>query len=98
MTTTQALFNQVVAAFYWQVLDAHPGLLDLSSKDALTELERLTHSTANHPAPAMPLSEIATQVPALFRRAAIHTALGSRHSFQTHLARWQRAKARAEAK
>ena len=28
-TTTQALFNAVVA-FYWQVLDAHLGVLDLS--------------------------------------------------------------------
>ena len=30
-TTTQTLFNAVVA-FYWQVLDAHPGLLDLSRR------------------------------------------------------------------
>lgn len=95
--TTQALFN-AVAAFYWQVLDAHPAVLDLPSKDVLTTLERLTHATADHPQPAMPLSDVATQVPALFRRAAIHAALGSMRSFQTHLARWQRAKAKAEAK
>jgi hypothetical protein len=34
-TTTQALFN-AVTAFYWQVLDMHPGVLTLPSKDALT--------------------------------------------------------------
>jgi len=96
-TTTQRLFNQV-AAFYWQVLDAHPGLLDVSAKDALTALERLTLTTVSSPAPVMPLSEVAAQVPALFRRAAIHAALGSMHSFQTHQAHWKRAKAKAEAK
>jgi transposase len=96
-TTTQALFNAVVA-FYWQVLDAHPGVLDLSSKDALTALEGLTHTTADHPTPVMPLSQVADQVPALFRRAAIHAALGSMRSFQSHLARWQRAKAKADTK
>src|SRR5215469_7760494 len=95
--TTQTLFN-AVAAFYWQVLDAHPSLLDLSAKDALTALERLTLTTASSPAPVMPLSEVAAQVPALFRRAAIHAALGSMHSFQAHLARWQRTKQKAEAK
>jgi hypothetical protein len=86
--TTQALFN-AVAVFYWQVLDAHPGLLDLSAKDALTQLERLTLTTAHSPSPVMPFSEVTAQVPALFRRAAIHAALGSMHSFQSHLARWQ---------
>jgi IS605 OrfB family transposase len=95
--TTQALFNQV-AAFYWQVLDAHPGVRDLPTKDALTLLERLTHATTEHPDPVMPLSEIASQAPAHFRRAAIHAALGAMGSFQTALARWQRAKAKAEAK
>jgi IS605 OrfB family transposase len=95
--TTQALFNQV-AAFYWQVLDAHPGVLDLPAKDALTALERLTHATAYLPYPAMPLSEVASQVPAYFRRAAIHAALGAMRSFQAHLARWQRAKAKGEMK
>ena len=93
-TTTQALFNAVVA-FYWQVLDAHPGVLDLSSKDALTALEGLTHTTADHPTPMMPLSQVADQVPALVRRAAIHAALGSMRSFQSHRARWQRAKAKS---
>lgn len=95
--TTQTLFN-TVAAYYWQVLDAHPAVLDLPTKDALTTLERLTHATAANPQPVMPLSKVATQVPALFRRAAIHAALGAQRSFQTALLRWQRAKAKAAAK
>jgi putative transposase len=95
--TTHILFNQV-AAFYWQVLDAHPGVLELSSQEALTEVERLTHSTSSNPAPVMPLAEIASQVPAYFRRAAIHAALGAQRSFQTHLAKWQKTKAKAAAK
>jgi putative transposase len=95
--STQALFNQV-AAFYWQVLDAHPGIIELPAKDALTALERLTHATAANPLPAMPLAESASQVPALFRRAAIHAALGAMRGFQTQLLRWRRVKAKAEAK
>ena len=96
-TTTQRLFNQV-AVFYWQVLDAHQAVLGLPAKEALTRLERLTHTTADNPHPVMPLSCVAGQVPAFFRRAAIHAALGSMHSFQTRRAQWQRAKRNAEAK
>jgi len=47
---TKVLFNQV-AAFYFEVIQAHPGILDLSSKDALTALETLTHSTKDNPRP-----------------------------------------------
>jgi putative transposase len=97
LASTQALFNQV-AQFYFQVLDAHPAVLTLSATEALTALEGLTHATASHPRPVMPLSEVAVQVPALFRRAAIHAALGTMRSFQTQQARWQRAKAKAAAK
>jgi hypothetical protein len=96
-TTTRSLFNQV-AAFYWQVLDAHPAVLGLPGKESLTTLERLTHTTADNPHPVMPLSGVAAQVPALLRRAAINAALGSMHSFQTHLAKWKRVKAKAELK
>ena len=96
-STTQSLFN-TVAAFYWQVLDGHPAVLDLPAQDVLTTLERLTHPTADSPRPVMPLSEVATQVPAYFRRAAIHAALGSMRSFHSHLARWKKAKAKAQLK
>jgi IS605 OrfB family transposase len=96
-TTTQHLYNAVVRHFF-EVLQAHPGVLDLSEKDALKALERLTHQTKANPNPVMPLSEIAPQVPAMLRRAAIHAALGSARSFQSHLARWRAAKAKAAAR
>jgi len=73
---TQDLFNQV-AAFYFEVITAYDGVLDLSNKEALTALETLTHATKAHPTPVMPLAEIAENVPAMFRRAAIHAALGA---------------------
>jgi putative transposase len=93
----QALFNQV-AAFYFAVIQAHEKVLELSSKDALTALEKLTHTTERNPHPVMPLSEIQEDIPALFRRAAIHAALGSAHSFYAHLKRWRTRKEKAEAK
>ena len=84
---TAALFNRV-AAFYFEVIQAHEKVLELSSKEALTALEQLTHRTRANPNPVVPLSEIAREVPAMFRRAAIHAALGSAHSFSTHLKKW----------
>jgi putative transposase len=92
---TQALYNAVVQ-HYFEVLQAHPAVLDLSSREALTALEALTHTTKRNPHPVMPLSAIAPQIPAMFRRAAIHAALGMVHSFQSNLARWQAAKAKAQ--
>src|SRR5436190_3380979 len=93
----QALFNRV-AAFYFEVIQAHEKVLDLSNKDALTALEKLTHTTQSNPDPIMPLEEIQEDIPAMFRRAAINAALGSARSFFCHLQRWQRAKEKAEAK
>jgi len=94
---TQRLFNQV-AAFYFEVIAAHEVVLDLSAKEALTALETLTHATKENPTPVMPLAEIAENVPAMFRRAAIHAALGSAHSFYSHLAKWRKRKEKAQAK
>src|SRR6202051_1633044 len=76
----QALFNRVVA-FYFEVIQAHEKIVDLSTKEALTALETLTHTTSKNRAPVMPLTEIAQDVPAMFRRAAINAALGSARSF-----------------
>ena len=67
----QALFNRVVA-FYFEVIQAHVKVLDLRAKEALTALETLTHATSKNRAPVMALSEIAQDVPAMFRRAAIN--------------------------
>src|SRR5947209_6691911 len=73
--TNQDLFNRV-AAFYFDVIQAHAGVLDLPNKEALTALEKLTHTTKKNLSPVMPLSEIGEDIPAMFRRAAINTALG----------------------
>src|SRR5438874_5884937 len=88
---TQTLFNQI-AAFYFEVIQAHENVLDLSNKEALTALERLTHATKKNPRPVMPLCEVAQDVPATFRRAAIHAALGSARSFYTHLLSFRKRK------
>src|SRR5690348_2370886 len=94
---TQALFNQVTA-FYFSVIQAHESVLELGDQEALTALERLTHKTQKNPNPIMPLSEIAEDVPAMFRRAAIHAALGSARSFYAHLKSWRARKEIALAK
>jgi putative transposase len=93
----QALFN-AVASFYFDVIQAHGKILDLSNKEALTALEKLTHTTESNPHPIMPLCQIGEGIPAMFRRAAINAALGSARSFSGNLARWRKHKEKAEAK
>src|SRR2546429_3618561 len=95
----QVLFNQV-AAFYFEVIQAHEKILDLKDQDALPALEQLTHATKKNPCPVMPLSSIGKDIPAMFRRAAIHAALGSARSFDAQLKKWRtrRAKGRAKGK
>jgi putative transposase len=93
----QVLFNQL-AAFYFEVIQAHENVLDLSNKEALTALEKLTHTTKKNPTSAMPLSAIGENIPAMFRRAAIHAALGSARSFYSHLSRWKKRKEKAQAR
>src|SRR5260370_9164575 len=85
----QALFNRV-ASFYFDVIQAHVKVLDLSNKEALTALEKLTHTTELNPHPVMPLETIGEDIQAMFRRAAIHAALGPPRSFYGHRARWQK--------
>src|SRR6266478_6480185 len=93
----QAHFNHVVA-FYFEVIQAHASVLDLSAKEALTALEKLTHTTDKNPHPVMPLSALQQDIPAMFRRAAIHAALGSARSFYSHRASWRKRKQKAQAK
>lgn len=95
-TANQALFNQVVA-FYFEVIQAHENVLDLPNKKALTALEMLTHTTKKHPTPVMPLSALVADAPAMFRRAAIHAALGSARSFYSHLSKWRSGREKALA-
>jgi IS605 OrfB family transposase len=94
---TQRLFN-LIAAFYFDVIAAHAGVLELPNKEALTALEKLTHATKKNPSPIMPLEAVAPDCPAMFRRAAIHAALGSARSFYTHLSKWRRDREKAQAK
>src|SRR5258708_18159965 len=93
----QALFNRV-CAFYFGVIQAHEKILDLSNKDVLTALEKLTNTTQSNPNPVTPLWEIQEDIPAMFRRAAIHAALGSARSFYTTLSKWLKRKEKAQAK
>ncbi len=92
---TQALFNRI-AGFYFEVIAAHPGILELSNMEALGAMEKLTHTTAQHPKPIMPLASVAPDVPAMLRRAAINAALGSAKSFYTALFKWRKRKEQAQ--
>src|SRR5260370_18886098 len=51
----QVLFNQV-AAFYFEVIQAHEKILDLGDQHALPALEKLTHASKKNPHPLMTLS------------------------------------------
>jgi hypothetical protein len=97
LTHTKLLYNRI-AQFYFEVVQAHPGLLDLSAHDALTALEHLTHATQANPSPPFPLQALGHEIPAYFRRAAIHAALGAAKATATAFAKWQAAKAKAAAK
>lgn len=91
------LFNRIVA-FYFDVIQAHQGILALTNQEALTALERLTHATKANPAPIMPLSHMTPAIPSMFRRAAINAALGSARSFFSSLKKWHTRKERYEAR
>jgi len=91
---TQALFNRV-AAFYFEVIEAHPEVLNLDGNGPRDTLEHLTHRTKTNPEPITPLTSVADNLPALLRRAALQAALGAAHSFHANLARWHREKEQA---
>ena len=95
--STQGLFNRVVA-FYFDVIQARPGVLALSNKEALAALERHTHATKRNPDPVMPLTQVSNHIPAMFRRAAINTAIGSARSFFSNLERWRKARKKAKGR
>jgi len=94
---TKTLFNQVVA-FYFEVIEANPEVLNLDGNGPRDTLERLTHRTKTNPNPTMPLAAIADNLPALMRRTAIQTALGAAHAFHSNLARWHKEKEQALVK
>src|SRR5215469_5430971 len=95
--TNHALFNRVVS-FYFEVIQAHAHVLDLSTKEALTVLETLTHATSKNRTPLLPLTDVAPDIPAMFRRAAINAALGSAKSFYSSLGKWRTRREKAEAR
>ena len=93
------LFSIELLQFYFDVIQAHTGVLDLGNMDALRALEQLTHATESRPNPVMSLSNaVQEDIPAMFRRAAINAALGSARSFYGNLERYRRRKEKAEAK
>lgn len=95
---TKALYNRIVA-FYFELYQAHPGLLDLDPQAALTQAEKLTHRTKNNPVPLWPLVDaIPADIPAMLRRAAINAARGAFQSFYSNYRRWQKQKEKFEAK
>lgn len=97
-TQTKALYNQVVA-FYFELYQAHSGLLDLDQQKALTQAEKLTHRTKKNPNPIWPLDEaIKADFSAELRRAAINAARGAFKSFHSNYCRWQKQKEKFEAK
>jgi putative transposase len=53
---TKTLYNRVVA-FYFELYQDHPGLLELSQKEALSKAEQLTYCTKDNPTPLIPLAE-----------------------------------------
>jgi putative transposase len=93
---TKDLFNQVVS-FYFNVIQDLTGILMFPDKEVLTALEQYTHKTQDNPDPQVPLN-LGTSIPAMFRRAAINTAIGSSRSFQSNLDRWRKRKAKTEVK
>jgi len=91
------LFNRVVA-FYFSCIQAHEGILSHSNQQALTALEKLTHATEANPNPVKPLRDLAPDIPAMFRRAAINAALGSARAFFSSLKKWRLRKEKYEAR
>lgn len=95
---TKALFNRVIA-FYFELYQAHPLLLDLDQKEALSQAEKLTHHTQKNPHPLWPLDEaVSADIPAMVRRAAINAARGAFKSFHTNYRRWQKQKEKFAAR
>ncbi len=88
---TKKLYNEAIK-FYFELLQDHQSLLELSTKKLLTELEKLTVETLANPHPAFALP---WNLPAMFRRAAINSAIGQARSFHSNLERWHKKKDKA---
>jgi len=90
---TKEVFNKV-SKFYFEVIEKNEWLLELSNKEALSELEKLTHRTEKNLSPQYPL---VYEVPAMFRRACINAATGSARSYYTNLRKYEEKKKKRES-
>ncbi len=69
---------------HWKVLGS------LSSKDAMTKLERLIHPTQQRPVVKYPyFNKVFYKFPSYLRRSAIHDAIGQVQSFLNRYDQWQ---------
>ena len=93
LETTNQQYQQVVA-FYLAIIQLNIRLLDLTNKELLTKLERLTHQTKENPNPPYDLSEIAHKLPAGVRRSAINKAIGLAKAWRTSYGEWQMRKSK----
>lgn len=91
---TGVLYNEAIK-FYFELLQDHQSLLELSTKKLLTELERLTVETLTNLNPTFALP---WKLPAMFRRSAINSAIGQARSFHSNLERWHKKKDKALAR
>jgi hypothetical protein len=97
-TITRFYLNLLLAKpVFWEpvrAVDSQTGAIRsqraATNQDILTRLEFATVVTDKHPAPAYPLSAIpgAEDAPVVFRRAAIHRAIGMAKSYRTNRQRW----------
>ncbi|MEW6735306.1 MAG: transposase [Acidobacteriota bacterium] len=94
VAATSELFNQAIV-FYFDILQGHQSLLELPTKQLLTHLEKLSVKTVFNPEPTFPLP---WELPAMFRRACINSAIGRARSFYSNLERWHKQKEKAEVK
>ncbi len=91
---TKKLYNEAIK-FYFELLQGHQALLELATKPLLTQLEKLTVETLSNPSPDFPLP---WQLPAMFRRSVINTAIGQTRSFHSNLEGWHKKKEKAIAR
>lgn len=95
LTATTGQYREVLG-YFLQIFQEHQELLGTSNW--LTATERLTHRTADNPAPKYPFDELFPNYPSGMRRAAIAEAYGLACSWFTRYNQWQRRKARVAEK
>jgi len=84
---------------FFEVIQAHEKILDLPNKEALTALEKLTHTTQSNPHPVYATGRRCRRhsCPRSDERRSIRL-LGSARSFYSTLGKWRKRKEKATAK